>query len=173
MAWHAFLPEGTIKVKVQRGYVTLTGTVDWHYQTVAAEAAVRKLTGVAGVTNLIALRSARPASATEVEHKIKAALERNADVERALDSRRRQRAYRQLCSEFVRSGVLPLAGLHYRYLLRVPPARNSVGDWSPPSFWYPGSHPLRCGRMLSLVSEPLAADKKNRKLVPRVKAILP
>jgi osmotically-inducible protein OsmY len=52
-----FLPEGTIKVEVQRGYVTLTGTVDGHYQTVATEAAVRKLTGVAGVTNLIALRS--------------------------------------------------------------------------------------------------------------------
>jgi osmotically-inducible protein OsmY len=81
MAWHAFLPEGTIQVKVQHGHVTLTGTVHGHYQTIAAEAAVRKLTGVAGVTNLIALRSVRPASATEVEHKIKAALERNADVE--------------------------------------------------------------------------------------------
>ena len=55
IAWNAMVPDGVIKVKVQKGWVTLEGIVDWQFQSRAAELAVRKLTGVVGVSNLIRL----------------------------------------------------------------------------------------------------------------------
>ena len=39
--------------KVENGWVTLAGSVDWQYQRVAAESAVRGLSGVVTVENLI------------------------------------------------------------------------------------------------------------------------
>ncbi len=51
--WSVHLPKQAIQVKVAGGWVTLTGTVDWQYQMAGAEAAVRKLSGVHGVTNLV------------------------------------------------------------------------------------------------------------------------
>ncbi|GJD32229.1 hypothetical protein PMNALOAF_3497 [Methylobacterium adhaesivum] len=56
IAWSVHLPGDAIQVKVARGWVTLTGTVPWQYQVMGAEAAVRRLSGVAGVTNLVAVR---------------------------------------------------------------------------------------------------------------------
>lgn len=49
--WDVSIPADTIKVKVQDGWVTLTGAVDWHYQKDAAEQDVRSLYGVVGVSN--------------------------------------------------------------------------------------------------------------------------
>ncbi len=40
-------------MKVSQGWITLTGAVHWQYQVMGAEAAVRKLSGVAGVSNVI------------------------------------------------------------------------------------------------------------------------
>lgn len=57
----------------------LTGTVDWHYQRSAAEAIVRKLTGIRGVTNFIKIRE--QATAPNVTKKIEEALECNAELE--------------------------------------------------------------------------------------------
>ena len=37
------MPDGKVQVTVQKGWVTLNGTVDWFYQRDAAERAVRKL----------------------------------------------------------------------------------------------------------------------------------
>jgi len=54
--WSVHLPRDSIQVKVAQGWVTLTGAVPWQYQAMAAEAAVRKLSGVVGVTNRIAVR---------------------------------------------------------------------------------------------------------------------
>lgn len=50
------LSEGGINVTVQRGCVTLSGEVRWHFQRVAAEKAVKELGGVVGVNNLLAIR---------------------------------------------------------------------------------------------------------------------
>lgn len=58
IAWHAHTPEGTVRVQVHNGWVTLTGTVEDAYERTAAEAAVRTLDSVAGVTNLIAIGTA-------------------------------------------------------------------------------------------------------------------
>jgi osmotically-inducible protein OsmY len=78
--WSAGIPEA-VKVKVERGWVSLTGTVDWHYQRQAAEAAVRKLTGVVGISNLIQIRSV--ATVPGVKKSIEEALKRNAELEAA------------------------------------------------------------------------------------------
>lgn len=75
--WHVFLPEDQIQVKVENGWVTLEGEVEWNYQRARAESAVRPLTGVRGVTNLIMMKpQVKP---TQIREKIKRALERAAD----------------------------------------------------------------------------------------------
>jgi len=56
IAWHVHTPEGAVTVQVHNGWVTLTGAVEDAYERREAEAAVRTLDGVAGVTNLIETR---------------------------------------------------------------------------------------------------------------------
>jgi len=54
--WDVLVPKGKIDVLVQEGWITLSGNVDWYYQKTAAEEDVRKLSGVCGVTNKIAIQ---------------------------------------------------------------------------------------------------------------------
>ncbi len=56
IAWNTALPEGVVQLKVQNGWVTLSGGVRWQFQRAAAERAVRKLGGVVGVINLLTIR---------------------------------------------------------------------------------------------------------------------
>ena len=51
--WHVALPEGAIMVKVEHGWVTLSGLVDWPFQSDEAFALASRIDGVAGVANLI------------------------------------------------------------------------------------------------------------------------
>src|SRR5256886_14098149 len=53
--------------------------VDWYYQKEAAERAVRYLTGIKGVSNLITVR-ARP-TPSDVKQRIRQALERGAEFD--------------------------------------------------------------------------------------------
>jgi osmotically-inducible protein OsmY len=48
------VPKDSVKVKVEGGWVTLTGTVEWEFQRQAATDAVRYLVGVKGVTDQLA-----------------------------------------------------------------------------------------------------------------------
>ena len=79
ISWDAQVPDGAVKVNVERGWVTLTGKVDWYFQKEAATAAVRRLTGVVGVINSVEVKS-HPYS-QDVKSKIQAALKRNAELE--------------------------------------------------------------------------------------------
>jgi osmotically-inducible protein OsmY len=79
IAWDTTIPDDDIQVKVQHGWLTLTGKADWYYQKVAAENAVRKLSGVRGVTNHIEV--APQVFVTDVKQRIETALRRNAEVE--------------------------------------------------------------------------------------------
>ena len=56
LKWHVWVPHDTIKVKVAQGWITLEGTVDAKFQRECAGDAVRYLTGVKGLTNLINVR---------------------------------------------------------------------------------------------------------------------
>ena len=79
LEWDAEVPNERITVKVDQGYVTLEGSVDWFFQKWAAERAVRNLTGVKGVLNHIALKPT--VAERDVGRKIRAALHRSADLE--------------------------------------------------------------------------------------------
>lgn len=79
LSWNTSVPDGAVQVKVQKGWLTLTGTVDWQYQKNAAAEAMADLAGVTGVTNQIQIRP-RP-SAFDVKKRIEDALKRNAEVE--------------------------------------------------------------------------------------------
>jgi osmotically-inducible protein OsmY len=79
LKWQVGLPADRIKVKVEKGVVTLTGDVDWQFQKADAEYAVHKLTGVAHVANQIHVASA--VYAFEIREKIQKALQRSAEVE--------------------------------------------------------------------------------------------
>ena len=51
LAWNVSVPRDSIGVKVENGWVTLTGQVDWWYQKDAVEQDIRPLQGVRGVSN--------------------------------------------------------------------------------------------------------------------------
>ena len=79
---HIGIPAENIKATVRSGWVTIEGRVDWQYQKVLAEAAVKKIRGVIGVSNKIEVKPA--VSPTDIKSKIEDALRRSAE----LDARR-------------------------------------------------------------------------------------
>jgi osmotically-inducible protein OsmY len=79
LAWDLSVPKDKVKVKIDKGWVTLSGDVNWYYQKSAAESDVRKLLGVMGVTNEIKIHPSVQAS--DVQKQIKAAFGRNAEFE--------------------------------------------------------------------------------------------
>lgn len=79
LAWNSTVPEENIAVKVEDGWVYLSGEVQWFYQKEAAKKAVENLLGVKGVINSIQIKqTGRP---TRIIEKIKKAFERSADVD--------------------------------------------------------------------------------------------
>jgi osmotically-inducible protein OsmY len=70
LCWYVWVPTELAKVEVADGWITLTGCVDFPYQKVAAEEAVRNLAGVRGVTNLISVKKAE-----DLSSKVKASIE--------------------------------------------------------------------------------------------------
>lgn len=77
--WNASVPHDRVKVVVEHGWVTLKGTVEYHFQKDAAETAVRNLKGVKGVSNTVTITPR--AAAGDVILAIKRALHRAAQVD--------------------------------------------------------------------------------------------
>lgn len=77
--WSVQVPPDSIKVEVENAWITLKGTVEWQYQKQAAESAVRRLSGVRGLCNIIEIEPHLTAS--DVRQKIIDSLMRNAEVE--------------------------------------------------------------------------------------------
>jgi osmotically-inducible protein OsmY len=78
LSWDAMIPD-TVKVRVERGWLTLSGETSWNYQRDAAAFDVQKLSGVVGVTNEITIKPTVQASV--VKEQIVGALGRNAQIE--------------------------------------------------------------------------------------------
>jgi osmotically-inducible protein OsmY len=79
LRWNALVPDDRIKVMVEKGWVTLSGEVDWDYQRNQALKVVRPLTGVLAVSNNLTVKpTTTPAN---VKSRIQGALERQADRE--------------------------------------------------------------------------------------------
>lgn len=77
--WDVMVPKGVVEVKVQQGWVTLGGDVDWQYQRNAAGDDVRKLHGVKGVNNGITIK--QKVEVPDLQNRIENALKRNAEIE--------------------------------------------------------------------------------------------
>jgi len=68
-----------IKVIVKNGWVTLEGEAEWNYQREAAEAAVRRVRGIKGITNKIELKPR--VEPQEIKKKIEEAFRRSAEID--------------------------------------------------------------------------------------------
>ena len=79
LKWNSSVPDEKIKTTVTKGWVTLEGQVEWHYQSTAAEQAVRRLVGVTGVNNRLRITPAvKPA---DVSQRMQKALQRDAELD--------------------------------------------------------------------------------------------
>ena len=79
LKWNSSVPADKIQVTVDKGWVTLQGEVEWQYQKLEAERAVRGLWGAKGVSNLIVVKPV--ASPSDLKKKIEDALIRTAQVD--------------------------------------------------------------------------------------------
>lgn len=79
LEWNVQVPEGRVHARVQGGWVTLDGEVDYDFQRREVERMVRQIGGVVGVTDLITVRP--PASPEKVQALIEDAFKREAEVD--------------------------------------------------------------------------------------------
>lgn len=77
--WNWEVPADKIKVKVESGWVTLEGELEWNYQREAAKKAVAHLTGVKGVSNNINIKS--ESNDTVEQSAVECALERSWSID--------------------------------------------------------------------------------------------
>src|SRR5260221_4349660 len=73
------IPEGKVHARVQAGWVTLDGEVEWDYQRHEVERMVRHVRGAVGITNNIVITP--PVSPARVEAEIEEAFKREAEVD--------------------------------------------------------------------------------------------
>ncbi len=76
LQWTTNSPNDAVKVMVEDGWITLTGSVEWDYQRLAAAEAVRHLLGVSGLSDQITLKP--KVAGSSVKFEIQAALDRRA-----------------------------------------------------------------------------------------------
>ena len=81
LVWNSAVPKDAIKVKVTKGFVTLSGVVEWSFQKHNAEREVSRLIGVKGVINDVEVKPSRTPVSAEIKAGIEAALKRSAEVE--------------------------------------------------------------------------------------------
>ena len=57
LSWNTSVPQDRVKVTVEKGWVTLSGELDWNFQRRAVERMIRPLKGVLGITDNIRLKT--------------------------------------------------------------------------------------------------------------------
>ncbi|MBN3761487.1 BON domain-containing protein [Burkholderia sp. Ac-20365] len=77
--WTVGLPDDSVKVQVENGWVTLTGLVDWAYQTHVVARAIGHMRGVRGVHNRIEVRG--KVASEDIASQIAQAMQRHAERE--------------------------------------------------------------------------------------------
>jgi osmotically-inducible protein OsmY len=68
-----------LKVLVKDGWLTLEGTVEWNFQRDRAESAVRRVSGIKGVSNLIVVKPR--VTPSDIKRKIEEAFKRDAELD--------------------------------------------------------------------------------------------
>jgi osmotically-inducible protein OsmY len=79
LRWNVAVPDEQIKARIQNGWVTLDGEVNWQFQKNAAVLSVSGLQGVKGITNQIRIKTA--VSAPDVKQRIEQAIKRHAELD--------------------------------------------------------------------------------------------
>ncbi|SFR66418.1 BON domain-containing protein [Maribacter stanieri] len=79
LEWHSSVPNNAVIVKVENGWVYLTGEVKWSYQKYSASNAIKNLVGVKGVSNNIKLK--QTVKPVLVKDTIEEAFERSARID--------------------------------------------------------------------------------------------
>lgn len=79
MKWNVYHLANKVSIRVEDGFITLSGEVTWNYEKLSAAGTVRYLTGVRGVFNNITLKPA--VSINMVKFDIERALKRRAHEE--------------------------------------------------------------------------------------------
>ena len=79
LSWNTAVPQERVRVTVEKGWVTLSGELDWNFQRRALERMIRPLKGVAGIVDNIELKSL-PIS-VNLSNRIQDALTRQAQRE--------------------------------------------------------------------------------------------
>ncbi len=79
LKWHSSVQEDKIKIKVENGWVTMEGEVDWEFQRSAVNKVVENLVGVSGIINNI--KVAPRLKAKDIKQKITAAFHRSATID--------------------------------------------------------------------------------------------
>jgi len=79
LEWNVQVPEGKVHARVQHGWVTLEGEVEYDFQRREVERMVRQVRGVTGVTDAITVKP--PASTEKVQALIEDAFKREAEVD--------------------------------------------------------------------------------------------
>lgn len=77
--WDVTIPDGQIGVKVEHGYVTLTGELEWNFQRLAAQRVATKISGVKAVINHIEVTP--KTSPADVRERIQAAFKRSSTID--------------------------------------------------------------------------------------------
>lgn len=75
LAWDTAVPPDAITVKVEQGWITLTGQVTWFHQKQAAEQAIARLNGVNGISNQVLVKPV--VDVTGISDRIRHALRRS------------------------------------------------------------------------------------------------
>jgi osmotically-inducible protein OsmY len=78
LEWDALVPNELIQSTVSDGWVTLDGQVNYWRERIDAEKAIRRLSGVVGVTNNITIRQQK-VNERQLREEIESALERRAN----------------------------------------------------------------------------------------------
>jgi osmotically-inducible protein OsmY len=96
LAWNTSIPPRKVKASVKHGWVVMSGSVEWEYQSRAAEAAIRDMVGIKGLVNLIEIKP-------EIEPR---------DVTRQIEAALRRRSFRRAkeISVSVNGGTVTLCG---------------------------------------------------------------
>ncbi len=79
LKWNFSVPEDKVTIKVEDGWVYLSGELKWGYQKDSAKNAVQNLLGVKYVVNNITLK--QTIKPVDIESRIKKAFERSADID--------------------------------------------------------------------------------------------
>lgn len=78
IAWNHDLPDQSIQAKVQKGWITLTGEVEWQYQRDKIQKAVHGLAGVTGMSNYIEIKPR--VRVANIQKRIEDAFQRDAEL---------------------------------------------------------------------------------------------